>query len=188
MARPTMYELMVDAVSGEYEFPEKPSGDWRADMTGIAHQGRAIMYRHPWPARVMTSAYGFSPDALRFLEWCLNCLEPLDIPSGLTMQLIARVNGTVMTTVADEQAVAERARGLPWSEEQEQAVRRAYLAGQVASGRYPHLARLLAESPAPVDPDEIFALGIARLLDSFAPPGAGAPPVTGSPRSQKRHR
>ncbi|MFC8956304.1 TetR/AcrR family transcriptional regulator C-terminal domain-containing protein [Streptomyces sp. NPDC057101] len=154
-------------------------------MTGIAHQGRAIMYRHPWPARVMTSAYGFSPDALRFLEWCLSCLEPLDIPSGLKMQLIARVNGTVMATVADEQAVAERARGLPWSEEQEQAVRRAYLAGQVASGRYPHLARLLAESPAPVDPDEIFALGIARLLDSFALPGAGAPPVeppvTGEP-------
>ncbi|MEU9295995.1 hypothetical protein [Streptomyces sp. NPDC048266] len=47
-----------------------------------------------------------------------------------------------------------------------------------ASGRYPHLARLLAESPAPVDPDEIFALGIARLLDSFAPPET--PPVTGA--------
>ncbi|MFJ8661749.1 TetR/AcrR family transcriptional regulator [Streptomyces sp. NPDC093795] len=173
-----LYELMVDAVSGEYVYPEKPSGDWRADMTGIAHQSRALMYRHPWLPRMMTTAYGFTPNALRFLEWCLGCLVPLDIPAGLKMQLIAMVNGTVMATVANEQAVAERARGLPWSEEEEQAVRAAYLTRQVASGEYPHLAGLLAEAPAPVDADEIFALGIARLLDSFAP--AGAVPVTGA--------
>ncbi|ALO07321.1 Transcriptional regulator, TetR family [Streptomyces venezuelae] len=175
-----LYELMVDAVSGEYELPEEPSGDWRADMTAIAHQSRAIMYRHPWLPRVMTTAYGFSPNALRFLEWCLGCLTPLDAPAGLKMQLIAMVNGTVMATVANEQAIAERARGLPWSEAEEQAVRGAYLVGQVASGRYPHLAGLLAEAPAaPVDPDEIFAMTIARLLDSFAPPAAGTS-VTGA--------
>ncbi|MFC9396238.1 TetR/AcrR family transcriptional regulator [Streptomyces sp. NPDC057027] len=176
-----LYELMVDAVSGEYELPEEPSGDWRADMTRIAYQTRAIMYRHPWLARVMTTAYGFSPNALRFLEWCLGCLVPLDAPPGLKMQLIAMINGTVMATVANEQAIAERARGLPWSEAEEQAVRGAYLMGQVATGSYPHLARLLAEAPAaPVDPDEIFAMTIARLLDSFDP-GAKGQPLSGEP-------
>lgn len=167
-----LYELMVDAVSAEYAFPERPSGDWRADMTDLAHQTRAIMRRHPWLSRVMTTAYGFSPHALRYLEWCLGCLEPLDVPGGLKMQLIAMVNGTVMATVRNEQAIAERARGLPWSEEEEQAVRGAYLMGQVATGRYPHLAALLAESAAPADAEEIFALTIARLLDSFATAGA----------------
>ncbi|MGY3845759.1 TetR/AcrR family transcriptional regulator [Streptomyces hydrogenans] len=166
-----LYELMVDAASAEYVFPDRPSGDWRADMTDLAYQTRAIMYRHPWLSRVMTTAYGFSPNALRYLEWSLGCLTPLDVPAGLKMQLIAMVNGTVMATVRNEQAMAERARGLPWSEAEEQAVRGAYLMGQVASGRYPHLAALLAEAAAPADPEEIFALTLARLLDSFAPAG-----------------
>ncbi|WP_030751437.1 TetR/AcrR family transcriptional regulator [Streptomyces griseus] len=169
-----LYELMVDAASAEYVLPERPSGDWRADMTGLAHQTRAIMRRHPWLPRVMTTAYGFSPHALRYLEWCLGCLVPLDVPAGLKMQLIAMVNGTVMATVRNEQAIAERARGLPWSEEEEQAVRGAYLMDQAASGRYPHLAALLAEAAAPLDPDEVFATTLARLLDSFDP----ARPVT----------
>ncbi|MFD4373053.1 TetR/AcrR family transcriptional regulator [Streptomyces sp. NPDC058486] len=171
-----LYELMVDAASAEYALPERPSGDWRADMTALAHQTRAIMYRHPWLSRVMTTAYGFSPNALRYLEWSLGCLEPLDVPAGLKMQLIAMVNGTVMATVRNEQAVAERARGLPWSEEQEQTVRAAYLKSQLTTGPYPHLAALLAESPTPVDRDEIFAMSITRLLNSFATedPGGGS--------------
>ncbi|WP_309052885.1 TetR/AcrR family transcriptional regulator [Streptomyces sp.] len=169
-----LYELMVDAVSGEYDLPEKPSGDWRADMTALAHQTRALMYRHPWLARVMTTAYFLSPNALRYLDWCLGCLAPLDIEPGLKMQLIAMVNGTVMATVVNEQALAERARSLPWTEEQEQSVRAAYLARQAAGGRYPHLAELLAAPSVPVDPDEIFDMTIARLLESFAPPVTGA--------------
>ncbi|MFJ9812209.1 TetR/AcrR family transcriptional regulator [Streptomyces sp. NPDC101158] len=167
-----LYELMVDAASEEYALPERPSGDWRADMTDLARQTRAIMDRHPWLCRVMTTAYGFSPNALRYLEWCLTALEPLDVPPGQKMQLIAMVNGTVMATVRNEQAIAERARGLPWSEEEEQAVRGAYLMEQLTTGAYPHLAALIAASPAPADADEIFELTIARLLDSFAPPGS----------------
>ncbi|MET9345747.1 TetR/AcrR family transcriptional regulator [Streptomyces termitum] len=170
-----LYELMVDAASAEYVFPAEPSGDWRADMTGLAHQTRAIMYRHPWLPRVMTTAYGFSPNALRYLEWCLGCLAPLDVPAGLKMQLVALVNGTVMATVRNEQAIAERARALPWSEAEEQAVRAAYLMDQVAGGRYPHLAALLAESADPADPEEVFAATLARLLDSFDPAGPVTP-------------
>ncbi|MFI8827988.1 TetR/AcrR family transcriptional regulator [Streptomyces sp. NPDC053431] len=164
-----LYELMVDAAGEEYELPETPSGDWRADMTGLARQTRAIMYRHPWLSRIMTTAYGFSPNALRYLEWCLGALEPLDVEPGQKMQLIAMINGTVMATVRNEQAIAERARGLPWSEAEEQAVRGAYLREQLTSGAYPHLAALITASPAPADPDEVFELTIARLLDSFAP-------------------
>ena len=38
-----LYELMVDAVSGEHDLSE-PSGDWRADMLRVAHQTRALMH------------------------------------------------------------------------------------------------------------------------------------------------
>ncbi|MEV3993251.1 TetR/AcrR family transcriptional regulator C-terminal domain-containing protein [Streptomyces sp. NPDC049837] len=162
-----LYELMVDAVSGEYELPDAPSGDWKADMLALGRQTRAIMYRHPWLTRVMSTVYGFSPNALRYLEHCLDALAPLDAPGGAKMELIAMVNGTAMITVANELAMAERTRSLPWSEEQERAVRAAYLGRQVASGAYPRLAELLAEAPVPDDPDEVFDRAIRRLLDSF---------------------
>ena len=42
-----LYELMVDAVIGEIELPERPSGDWRADLASIAWATRATLRRHP---------------------------------------------------------------------------------------------------------------------------------------------
>ncbi|GGT41229.1 TetR family transcriptional regulator [Streptomyces kurssanovii] len=162
-----LYELMVDAVSGEYELGE-PSDDWRAEMLALAHQARAMMLRHPWLPRVMSPVYGFSPNVLRYLEWCLGALESLDAPYGTKFELIAMVNGTVMTTVSNELATAERARSLPWSPEREQAARRAYLEGQVAGGSYPRLAAALGEAAAPGDAEETFERVLRRVIGAFA--------------------
>ncbi|MFD9029948.1 TetR/AcrR family transcriptional regulator [Streptomyces sp. NPDC059567] len=168
-----LYELMVDAVSGEYDLPDpprRPGGDWRADMLHVAREARGILRRHPWVIRLMTTGYAYGPNALRFLEGCLACLDGLDLPGGTKMELIATVNGTVMTIVANELAIAERARGLPWSEEQEQAVRGAYLRERLADGAYPRLAAVFAASGVgPLDPDEIFDRTLERVLDSFVP-------------------
>lgn len=73
-----LYELMVDAVSAEYDLTE-PTGDWRADLLALARQARALMIRHPWMPRLMSPVYGFSPNALRYLEYCMTCLEPVDL-------------------------------------------------------------------------------------------------------------
>ncbi|MGW0466172.1 TetR/AcrR family transcriptional regulator [Streptomyces sp. NPDC003027] len=163
-----LYELMVDAVSGEYVLPDPPSGDWRADMFEMGRQARAILRRHPWVIRLMTTGYAYGPNALRFLESCLACLDGLDLPGGTKLELVATVNGTVMTVVANELALAERARGLPWSQEQEQAVRTAYLTRRLAGGAYPRLAAVLGEEGvAPLDPDEVFERTLGRALDSF---------------------
>ncbi|MER7345358.1 TetR/AcrR family transcriptional regulator C-terminal domain-containing protein [Streptomyces aurantiacus] len=178
-----LYELMVDAVSGEYDLSGEASpddsdgsdgsdGDWRARMLALARQTRAIMHRHPWLARVMSSVHGFSPNALRYLEHCLAVLEPLDAPHGTKLELVAAVNGAVMTSVANELAVAERSRSLPWSQEQEQAARGAYLAQQMAGGAYPRLARVLADTGAPADADEVFERMMRRVLGAFGQPVA----------------
>ncbi|MFZ3556418.1 TetR/AcrR family transcriptional regulator [Streptomyces sp. BH055] len=162
-----LYELMVDAVSGEYEFPEA-SGDWRADVLGLARQSRALMHRHPWMPGLMSPVYGFSPNALAYLEYCLSCLDPLDLPYGTKMELIAAVTSVVTTYVANEIATAERTRSLPWSAEKEQAVRIAYLGQQVASGRYPRLAASFAEDAGPIDLEAVFERALRRTLEGFA--------------------
>jgi AcrR family transcriptional regulator len=163
-----LYELMVDAVSGEHELWE-PSGDWRADMRRIAQQMRALMHRHPWLTRLMSPVYGFSPNALRYLEHCLACLDPLDARYGMKMQLVGMLNGCVTSYVANELATAERTRSLPWSAEEETAVRIAYLGSQVAGGAYPRMAAAFTEDPGPIDLDGAFELMLSRILDAFEP-------------------
>jgi AcrR family transcriptional regulator len=165
-----LYELMVDAVSGEHEVWE-PSGDWRADMLRVGWQTRALMRRHPWVPRLMSPVYGFSPNALRYLEHCLACLDPLDMTYGMKMQLVGMLNGTVTTYVANELAMAERSRSLPWSEDEENAVRMAYLGGRLASGEYPRMAAAFGEDPGPIDLEAVFEVALNRVLDAFAPRG-----------------
>jgi AcrR family transcriptional regulator len=165
-----LYELMVDAISGEHDIKE-PSGDWRADMLRVARQTRTLMHRHPWLPRLMSPVYGFSPNALRYLEHCLACLDPLDAPYGTKMELIAMLNGVVTTYVGNELATVERTRSLPWSEEQENAMRIAYLGGQVATGAYPRMAAAFMEDAGPIDLEAVFSRALGRVLDAFEPKG-----------------
>ncbi|MBT2399669.1 TetR/AcrR family transcriptional regulator [Streptomyces sp. ISL-100] len=163
-----LYELMVDAVSGEYDLSQEPSGDWRADMLALAHRARALMHRHPWLPRLMSPVYGFSPNVLRYLEYCLGCLEGLEAPQGTKLELVAMVNGMVTTYVTNELATAERSRSLPWSQEQENAVRIAYLGREIATGKYPRMAQAFAEDAGPIDLDAVFERMLERVLNSFA--------------------
>ncbi|MER5223781.1 TetR/AcrR family transcriptional regulator [Streptomyces flaveus] len=163
-----LYELMVDAVAAEHELWE-PSGDWRADMLRVARQARALMLRHPWLPALMSPVYGFSPNALRYLEHGLACLDTFEGPYGTKFELLAMLNGVVTTYVANELATAERTRSLPWSEDQENAVRGRYLGGQVATGAYPRLAAAFAEDAGPIDLEAVFERALGRVLDGFAP-------------------
>ncbi|MEU6353475.1 TetR/AcrR family transcriptional regulator [Streptomyces sp. NPDC047072] len=163
-----LYELMIDAIGAEHEIRE-PTGDWRADMRYNALQTRAIMLRHTWVPRLISGVYGFSPHTLRYLEHCLHCLEPLAQPYSVKMELVALLNGVVTTYTGNEIATAERTRNLPWTEEEENAVRMAYLGSQVATGAYPRLAAAFTENSEPVDLEAVFGLALERVLDAFDP-------------------
>ncbi|OLZ72678.1 TetR family transcriptional regulator [Streptomyces sp. IMTB 2501] len=163
-----LYELMVDAISAEHELWE-PSGDWRADMLRVARQTRELMRRHPWLPRLMSPVYGISPHALRYLEHCLACLDPLEASYGTKLELIAMLNGIVTTYVRNELDTAERVRALPWSEDEENAVRGTYLGRQVASGAYPRMAAAFGEDAGPIDLEAVFERALGRLLDAFSP-------------------
>jgi hypothetical protein len=130
---------------------------------------RGIMHRHTWVPRLMSGVYGFSPNSLRYLEHCLECLEPLDLPFATKTELVALLNGVVTTYTANEIATAERTRSMPWSEEEENAVRIAYLGSQVATGAYPRLAAAFMEQSGPIDLEGVFRRALERVLDAFDP-------------------
>ncbi|MFF5537594.1 TetR/AcrR family transcriptional regulator [Streptomyces cinerochromogenes] len=163
-----LYELMVDAAGGEHA-PWEPSGDWRADMRRVARQTRELMHRHPWLPRLMSPVYGFSPNALRYLEHCLACLDPLEERYGTKLELIAMLNGMVTTYVRNELDTAERVRALPWSEDEENAARIAYLGSRIATGAYPRMAAAFMEDAGPIDLEAVFERAVERVIDAFAP-------------------
>jgi AcrR family transcriptional regulator len=156
-----LYELMVDAVSGEYVFPDRPSGDWRADLLAVARQTRALMHRHPWLTKVLSQRYILGPNVLRYSDYCLWVLESLDRDSGTKMELIGVINGLVTAYVANELAMGE---GAP----REVATRMAYLARELGGGQYPRLAAALGSAPAPTDPDATFERVLGRILNGYA--------------------
>ncbi|MEU8826353.1 TetR/AcrR family transcriptional regulator [Streptomyces sp. NPDC048636] len=163
-----LVDLMVDRVSGEYELPGRPSGDWRADLLGVARQGRALMLRHPWlPAAVLPSG-ALGPNGLRYLEYCLAALEESGLDHGLKIELIAMVNGTVISYVSSELAAARQRRASESTAEQRRAAQTAYLARVIAGGDYPHLSRTFAAAPAAADPDETFDRLLGRVLAGYA--------------------
>ncbi|CAM5586542.1 TetR/AcrR family transcriptional regulator [Streptomyces abikoensis] len=178
-----LYELMVDAVSGEYDLSGEPSGDWRADTLALAAQTRALMHRHPWLPRLMSPAHGFSPNALRYLEHFLWVLEPLDADGGTKMELISMVNGLVSTYVVNELSEAERARTSPFPPGQEHAARMAYLTRELSRGEHPRLAAVLGAGLAAADLDAHFARAMGRLLDGFDPARVSPSPAPGRPAS-----
>ncbi len=55
--------------------------------------------------------------------------------------------------------------------EEEQAVRIAYLGGQVASGACPRMAAAFAEDPGPIDMEAVFETALHRVLDAFVRAG-----------------
>ncbi|MEU1626586.1 TetR/AcrR family transcriptional regulator [Streptomyces sp. NPDC020096] len=162
-----LYELMVDAVSGEYVFPGQPSGDWRADMLAVARQTRAIMLRHPWLTRLMSQRYGLSPNALRYFDYCLWVLEGLEVDSGTKMELVGVINGVVIAWVSNELQMTDRGDTFPYGTEQEQAARTAYLMRELGGGEYPRLAEVLRTAPPATDPDSTFERVMNRLLAGY---------------------
>ena len=96
-------------------------------------------------------------------------MDSLDVPSGTKLELLAMLNGCVTTYVSTELSSAERARSLPWSEDQENAVRIAYLGGRIASGSYPRLAAAFAKDAGPIGMEAVFQRMLGRVLDAFEP-------------------
>jgi len=176
-SRSDLVELMADHVLGEVETPERPSGDWRADLTLLAQRMRAMLLRHPWMCGLRRRP-GFGPNQLRLVEFGCQVLDfgqPIDdILLAYTM-----LNGYI------DQAVGEQ---MVWlDEERRSGLRRQdwmtrnvpYVRKILESGEHPMFARIVRDAVQPhMDDDRRFQCGLERVLDCVAallPPEAGGP-------------
>jgi AcrR family transcriptional regulator len=163
-----LFDLMLDAVAGEWRLPDAPSGDARADLADFARQGLTAMRRHPWvPALVLTRP-SIGPNSLRCTEYFLNVLSGSDLPGGTKMELFAMLNGYVCQFAQWEANQRQGNANQQW-----QADLVAYLSAEVATGRFPHLAAAFASGGNPdLDPDSVFTRSLDRVIDVILGPDA----------------
>lgn len=176
-----LYDLMVDWVEGEGGPPPSPSGDWRADLSGLAHRIRGSICRHSWMASIATGRPGFGPNSLAWTEYGLAAMDGL----GLTVDqmliasemLQAFVRGYAIRELAEQQAL-QRA-GLDADEWGR--VLAPYMESVEKSGRYPRFMRVVRDAHVPHAEnrmDLIFTTGLDRILDSILPSDR-QPPAAG---------
>lgn len=164
-----LFVLMADAVEGEDPPPDTPSGDWRADLTGLARRERAIMHRHPWISAMAATRPTFGPNMLRLGEYSLSCVDGLGLSIDRMLTITTSVLGFVRGFVQVELAEAEASRRTGLTEEQWRRSQAPYIGQIMESGRYPLITKVILDAAIPhMDPDEQFQNGLDHLLDGIS--------------------
>ncbi|MER5862920.1 TetR/AcrR family transcriptional regulator C-terminal domain-containing protein [Kitasatospora sp. NPDC002040] len=163
--RDDLLDLMADVVAGELDLSAAPTGDWIADLVGLALQSKAAYARHPWLLE-LTAQRGtvLGPHAIDYLDHALAVLAHAPGTSQQKLETISLVTG-VTTLFARHQATATAVGSTS-------AAQAAHLATVAAEGRHPHLLAALATagpppSESPADQDALFARLLRRLLSGL---------------------
>ncbi|GAA4314947.1 TetR/AcrR family transcriptional regulator C-terminal domain-containing protein [Streptomyces venetus] len=158
----TLLELMVDHVSGELPTSAALTGDWRTDLTAVAHHQRDLMLRHPWLPAALSTRRSLGPNTLAFLEHALAALRPTGLDGAAKLEVFAQLTAFVAGHVAHEvmQAAAVRSPDRVAAEAR-------YLAVVAADGHHPELAEALAAPARTLTPDATFTRFLNRLIDGL---------------------
>ena len=161
-----LFDLMLDAVAGEYELPPDPSGDPRADLTLLAEEALRVMRRHPWVPALVLARPSIGPNSVRCVEFFLAAVADAGLRPGTEMELFAVFNGSLCQYVEFERSSSVVV-GTQW-----QADLATFLTGMLATGRFPHLAAamMVAGASPPPDSAEMFARQVERLITMVLTP------------------
>jgi AcrR family transcriptional regulator len=150
-------ELMVDALMGEYAFPDAPAADYRAAIVALAVQARDIARRHPWLAQLTARRPPVpGPNGLKYLDGFLGLLRGSGLGTEATLELVALISGFATMYGAMLATPAHQTRAPA-----------ARMAKAAASGQYPHLTAALACAGPPRSDEEVFQSCITRLVDAM---------------------
>jgi AcrR family transcriptional regulator len=167
--RDDLFDLMIDMVLGEIELPDGPSGDWRADLSLVAHQIRAAGLRHPWLVALLTGRPTLGPQLLRVHEYALGALDGRGLDIDDITGFVGMLNDYVHSAIRREIGWLEEARrsGLD-PERWKRDYIGPYVRQIVESGAYPLFNRSLLESrTSHLPPAERFRHGLDRVLDGI---------------------
>jgi AcrR family transcriptional regulator len=152
-----LVDLMVEQVGG-YSGPDP------ATLLDLVKWQRELMLRHPWMLSALTNRNLVGPNTLGHLERGLAALAGKPLPGAVKMEILALLTGFVASYVANELAQARA--GVTDSERV--ATQVAQMQAALATGAYPQLAKVLAES-GPAEAAELpdFDRIATRMIDGL---------------------
>lgn len=160
-----LYDLMIDEVAGELALPA-PTDDWRADLRATVRSQYRTAKRHPWLSAALRRLPSLGPNGLRYLDFALSILERAGVTPAAGMEIVPLLNGFAYTYAETAGAGTDGGDFI----ERWRADQASYLAGVLASGDYPHLARAMSTPAEPTDADEVFDRTLDRLIDGLVRP------------------
>ena len=163
-----LVDLMLDAVYGEVELPDGPSGDWRADLETVARRTWAVIQRHLWFGELVHTRPLFGPNALRYFDFRFAALEPLGLDADAMTRITTAIDGHLIGSalqLAEENRMRQRT-GLA-TDEQLQAAAQPVLAPIIEGGQYPAFARW-ARAQTAAGFASYFEYTLGCLLDGIA--------------------
>ncbi|MFC5667474.1 TetR/AcrR family transcriptional regulator [Kitasatospora misakiensis] len=167
-----LLDLMLDTVYAAVPRTAPVDEGWRARVTAVAEDNRALHRAHPWIAAVATSRPPLGPGVMAKYEYELRAFEgtglsDVDLDAALTHVL--GFVGTCARMAADERAAQQDS---AMTDAQWWAANAELLARVFDPERYPVAARVGAAAGeahgAAYDPDHAYAFGLARVLDGLA--------------------
>ncbi|MEU5883011.1 TetR/AcrR family transcriptional regulator [Spirillospora sp. NPDC047279] len=165
-SRDDLIELMVDHVHGEQDLPDRPTGDWRADLSRVAEESRAMWLRHPWLISLHRGRPAFGPRQLKIIEFAAGALDVGPSVDEILI-LLDILNGYIERTVRAELMWAEEARRTGMGEFDWMARSGPYIRRILDSGDYPMFTRIVVDARQPhLRPDERFRDGLEKVLDA----------------------
>ena len=163
-----LVDLMIDAVYGEVGLPERPSGDWRADLEPLTRRTWAVIQHHLWFGELVHTRPPFGPNALRYFDFRSAALESEGLDADAMTRITAAIDSHLIGSalqLAEESRMRQRT-GLA-TDEQLQAAAQPFLDPILDSGRYPAFARWIrGRTPAGAAGQFDYTLG--WLLDGIA--------------------
>ncbi|MFI6848856.1 TetR/AcrR family transcriptional regulator [Kitasatospora sp. NBC_00085] len=167
-----LLDLMLDTVYATMPRTAPAGEGWRARVTAVADDNRALYRAHPWVAGVSTSRPPLGPGVMAKYEYELRALEGTGLADVELDAALTHLLGFVQTCA--RMAVDERAaeQDSAMSDAQWWAANAELLARVLDPERFPVAARVGSAAGeahgGAYSPDHAYAFGLARVLDGFA--------------------
>lgn len=161
-----LLDLALDAAFKGVDLRERPSGNWRSDLTRLAHSLRRAVQAHPWAPQLLATRPPLGPSYLALFEFALECAYALTENMAEQIRVVGLVFHHAMGA-AYEAAERESDRRTGMTPEQMASAARPYLEPYLDSGRFPQLVRFLQTGPDP-DREAAFQWGLDCLLDGLS--------------------
>lgn len=163
-SREDLLDLMVDAITGEYNLPAR-TGQPFTDLVAIGVQARQTHRRHPWLTDLIAIHPTLGPHGVDVLEHFLSVLSEHPAEDDAKFEAFAMLNAVVVSFARAEQSthvagVDRHAR---------------YLTHVAAAGTHPHIAALDLDTNASAEDRfaDILERVLRGLLESPRPDSRG---------------